>query len=1110
MRYHFHENNLITGYIKELLTNFNLPVFEVYKPGVTKVYGNTHYILDRDLILTNSDLADGTDGLSALPVSGYKYVTAFGYNQAELNITKHLKLNSILYDSYTHEYLGDFLRFYRDYTGVDLMMLYNCFSDRILTNLKYNTFDSADSNHKIYALPVKFNKKYLIGIESALPVEVACGLYRDNNQITTLELTDLFQRTYKCFNTMSFMKPVEYSTFMPVSRKLKDYEPCLKMYIKVPADLRSSISVVEIDAASTRFQQHVDGTVPDIALPEDRFMVEYPSKLSLFKLNDGTSYPFADRLVEYLLGNAITSEEIIGDNIGRVQEQLLSNQQLIQNGTMLHNYKHYGVWSDEIRLACYEAANHKKNDGSLTVVRTASTSATVESSSTVALGNSLQTLEAFTYEGITTQERSKNLFTTANGTLVNSATFVSSSRIRLDWDSSSALGLTPGKAYVKVSGCSPLKAYTFSGVVEPYDFAGKDRFFVYCYFYGRNSDSESFQLINAITDKIDIMPNLPVTQYVSFLLQGYSEYQITFYAGKQYAASSTAAALWSQLQVELGSVKTSFEPYAAVPTPEDPRSIQSTTGTCEMTINNTVSINSTTRLLTPMHNLLEQQGQDISLTSVTALARPTWFELPLRLLGQTVTLYTQVENVGNNRGKMELIFAQVSEPGDFGYVSVSNSQVISGSTVTASSTSATVTLPASLPANTNSLLVLAQPMQTGSGTVASGQETIFKDPHVSYSVDGLSTETYQIDFGDLVLRGVDDGHRDWITYQDDQWVLQTHTQEWNPLQLDAENGDYVRANGQYVVLYHKRSEAMSTDTAFCNILLPRNVRDDLPEYIDLQTVDGEKYVAVRLLVSRFVTNPASYSSITSAPSTDPCAFRAYKTALTFNETVRTFTNTVIESAGAGTVIHPAVANLSLSAGTYSFNAVLGVPTYSRGRVKVIVNGVTLEGNQVVANTSSVTGVSTCEFVLNSTSNVALQVELIAGSAGVLPKALSISSSSLKRGTETITTEEISTAIINEWLAEAPCQVIVGTEEEVTTPITDTSLIEQLDEIKALLPSLVGPYITIALDGSMAISVKAEVYTTTETTNSIKFINSHLDITGYIDKDIEQLITVVAK
>ena len=76
----------------------------------------------------------------------------------------------------------------------------------------------------------------------------------------------------------------------------------------------SSITVVEVSGNPAQFKQQVDGGVATLAITKDG-VSEYPTKLSLFKINDNTSYPFATRLLEYLFGQAITEDEQISDNI---------------------------------------------------------------------------------------------------------------------------------------------------------------------------------------------------------------------------------------------------------------------------------------------------------------------------------------------------------------------------------------------------------------------------------------------------------------------------------------------------------------------------------------------------------------------------------------------------------------------------------------------------------------------------------------------------------------------------------------------------------------------------------------------------------------------------
>ena len=66
--------------------------------------------------------------------------------------------------------------------------------------------------------------------------------------------------------------------------------------------------------------------------------------LSLLLYSDGTSYAYADRLIEYLLLNAITQEETIDSNIGYVQRNIGAE-----------TFKNYtkDVWSDNMRAALW-------------------------------------------------------------------------------------------------------------------------------------------------------------------------------------------------------------------------------------------------------------------------------------------------------------------------------------------------------------------------------------------------------------------------------------------------------------------------------------------------------------------------------------------------------------------------------------------------------------------------------------------------------------------------------------------------------------------------------------------------------------------------------------
>ena len=105
MKYNFEDNNIVIGHIKELLHSFNLPMIPVYTDNTVLYEGRT-YIKDNKIVKWTG--------------SEFKFLDEYIYNYPTINLTKRLEMNSAIYDNYTHEYLGDYLRFIRDYHNVDL------------------------------------------------------------------------------------------------------------------------------------------------------------------------------------------------------------------------------------------------------------------------------------------------------------------------------------------------------------------------------------------------------------------------------------------------------------------------------------------------------------------------------------------------------------------------------------------------------------------------------------------------------------------------------------------------------------------------------------------------------------------------------------------------------------------------------------------------------------------------------------------------------------------------------------------------------------------------------------------------------------------------------
>lgn len=419
----FNESDLFTGYLKQLLHNFNLPKIKVYTKEHRKYLEKNHeespeIISTLKATLTNYTIENNKYNTNKPPMKNVRYfpyikdgeiqehidgswvnighktnsrnTRYYNYGEKILNYTKTLKINSNTYDSYTHEYLGDYLRFHRDFTGLDLMSLYNCFSDRACEKLKVNwnveledyslktvSFDTSDTNYKIYMLPVKLFKKYTIAIDSIYPVEMCCGIYGDY-QDTRNKFKEIYKNTYKRVNSCQFSQPFIYDALaftddgkintlienlIPDDKiELAQNECDLKLFIKLPASNTSTIVVLEGDYrnwnesiwADTDNNKSTNSSVINLEY-YDKLKTNYSdvkliTQLQLLQLNTGEQHPFADRLIEYLLGNAISNSETeVSNNIKLAQKALYSNLKAFGYSKEIP-----GFWSPEMNLLFYE------------------------------------------------------------------------------------------------------------------------------------------------------------------------------------------------------------------------------------------------------------------------------------------------------------------------------------------------------------------------------------------------------------------------------------------------------------------------------------------------------------------------------------------------------------------------------------------------------------------------------------------------------------------------------------------------------------------------------------------------------------------------------------
>jgi hypothetical protein len=383
--HHFEDTGILTGYIKQLLASFNLPTPRIYLPEQEEFYREHRY--------ERSDVIRSFSGTGNMPEVHVPYIKdgflqeyidgAWEYvgqrspnahwhhydrGMKILNTTRNLQLKNNIYDSYTHEYLGDYLRFIRDFDRINLMPLYNCFSNVRSSNLdlkvKGSVFSASDPNYAIYSVPVRLFQKYTIALDCDQPIEYFCGFKSLTSDFSHLGMSEdpysvlrtlfnqLSTQTYAKHGTVQFSHPILFTglaNLCPESlfaeaelqqpgaaaklettqyflAQLALRERDLRLFIKVPSTLKSAVSILEGDFRgwndiSYKLQEVQDifndvpvhvlhrtfntAAVSDEAVQQEADIL-MPTNLQLLQYNVGHSIPFADRLIEYLLGNCIT------------------------------------------------------------------------------------------------------------------------------------------------------------------------------------------------------------------------------------------------------------------------------------------------------------------------------------------------------------------------------------------------------------------------------------------------------------------------------------------------------------------------------------------------------------------------------------------------------------------------------------------------------------------------------------------------------------------------------------------------------------------------------------------------------------------------------------
>lgn len=273
------------------------------------------------------------------------------------NLTSAYGSSQTYYSTEVHERLGEYLRTYRDYYGIDLMNFYNCYSGREIGNISLPIQKSTDvenstlwylapskNDTQVTCFPIKVGAKYLIKIYNNIHGEITIQpafaidgrplkiLVNSGESEASNKVPKIFEYSKEISSQFIFETPKD---LFSGQEDLWSKQRYLNLFIQVATSDPLRISVIEQTGYPT---------------------AQFNSLLNLEDID--YNVPFSDRLLEYLTGNVITSVDTIPQNIERVQAIVQSADFQNKYGKLKDNISlPRGRYTEDLRRLLYQRFN---------------------------------------------------------------------------------------------------------------------------------------------------------------------------------------------------------------------------------------------------------------------------------------------------------------------------------------------------------------------------------------------------------------------------------------------------------------------------------------------------------------------------------------------------------------------------------------------------------------------------------------------------------------------------------------------------------------------------------------------------------------------------------
>lgn len=345
------ETSMITNFIKERMTVFNLPLIDALALGIPTIPGATYisngmfvkYLGASPKVYTNSE--DLRSDLKDITL--FKCLGSYVYNTYYPNLTTTYRPQELEYTTKAHTHFIKCLDFVSEYFNIDVTALCNRFTSEIYTNVKIHTdnfeFSSLDKSYTLYKIKVKPWRTYTIALDSPVGVELLTTL--DSNSEVTNDKCVL--DSYQKESVARFNNPFKYKVNISAENLLDIYNKrdLYYMILKVPANVKSTITILQGDFTEEyvrKLIQKDDDSKETYITVRDRHQ--------LLTLNDGESYLFSDKLTQYITQRAISNFSS--------REDIVALQQYIQEKyPKYYTIGHLGTFEQSLKDALLRVAN---------------------------------------------------------------------------------------------------------------------------------------------------------------------------------------------------------------------------------------------------------------------------------------------------------------------------------------------------------------------------------------------------------------------------------------------------------------------------------------------------------------------------------------------------------------------------------------------------------------------------------------------------------------------------------------------------------------------------------------------------------------------------------